>query len=92
MCLVQLDDSGRVVSLPYENLRRIKTVKMRYERTETGVGDHAERFRLRLLAHALENWNHLTGSLDRLERRSATASDSARPPDSEFWKLQLVNC
>ena len=67
MCLVQLDDSGRVVPLPYENLRRIKTVKMRYERTETGVGDHAERFRLRLLAHALENWNHLTGSLDRLD-------------------------
>ena len=40
---------------------------MRYERTEAGVNDHAERLRLRLLAHALENWNHLTGSLDRLE-------------------------
>ncbi len=67
MCLVQLDDNGRVVSIPYENLRRIKTVRMRYEGTETGTEDHAERFRLRLLAHALENWNHLTGSLDRLD-------------------------
>ena len=65
--LVQLDDDGRSVWLPYENLRRIKDVRMRYERTETGVGDHAERLRLRLLAHALENWNYLTGSLDRLD-------------------------
>ena len=67
MCSVQLDDDGRVVPIPYQNLRRIKTVKMRYERRETSVEDHAERFRLRLLAHALENWNHLTGSLDRLD-------------------------
>ncbi len=66
-CLVQFHEDGRSVWLPYENLRRIKTVKMRYERTETGPEDHAERFRLRLLAHALENWNHLTGSLDRLD-------------------------
>ena len=67
MCSVQLDDDGRVVQIPYENLRRVKTVKMRYARTEMSVEDHAERFRLRLLAHALENWNHLTGSLDRLD-------------------------
>ena len=65
--LVQFDEDGRSDWLPYENLRRIKSVKMRYERTETGIEDHAERFRLRLLAHALENWNHLTGSLDRLD-------------------------
>ena len=67
MCSVQLDDDGSVVPIPYENLRRIKTVGMRYGRTETDVKDHAERFRLRLLAYALENWNHLTGSLDRLD-------------------------
>ncbi len=65
--LVQLDDTGRSVWLPYENLRRIKDVRMRYARAETGVENHAERLRLRLLAHALENWNHLTGSLDRLD-------------------------
>src|SRR5262249_47101361 len=65
--LVQLDDDGRSVWLPYENLRRIKDARTRYSRAETGVDDHAERFRLRLLAHALENWNNLTGSLDRLD-------------------------
>ena len=65
--LVQLDEDGRSVWLPYENLRRIKGVRLRYERAETRVADHAERLRLRLLAHALENWNHLTGALDRLD-------------------------
>jgi superfamily II DNA or RNA helicase len=65
--LVQLDRTGRSVWLPYENLRRIKDARSRYLRSETNVPDHPERFRLRLLAHALENWNLLTGSLDRLD-------------------------
>ena len=65
--LVQLDEDGRSVWLPYENIRRIKDVRLRYWRAETGVNDHAGRFRLKLLAHALENWNNLTGSLDRLD-------------------------
>lgn len=65
--LVQLDDDGRSLWLPYENLRRIKDVRLRYQRRQTGSHDHADRFRLKLLAHALENWNHLTGSLDRLD-------------------------
>lgn len=65
--LVQLENDGRSVWMPYENLRRIKDVQMRFERAESNVDDHAERLRLRLLAHALENWNHLTGSLDRLD-------------------------
>ena len=65
--LVQFDDDGRSVWLPYENLKRIKDVQMRYERGETRVEDHPERFRLKLLAHALENWNQMTGSLDRLD-------------------------
>lgn len=65
--LVQLDRTGQSVWLPYENLRRIKDPRHRYVRGETGVPDHPERFRLKLLAHALENWNFLTGSLDRLD-------------------------
>ena len=40
---------------------------MRYVRAEVGHPDHATRYRLKVLAHALENWNHLTGSLDRLD-------------------------
>lgn len=66
-CLVQLHDTGNSVWLPYENLRRIKDVSMRYVRAETGAADHAQRFRLRLLANALESWNELTGALDRLD-------------------------
>ncbi len=65
--LVQLDEDGQSVWLPYENLRRLKDVRTRYVRGETNGEDHPERFRLKLLAHALENWNHLTGSLDRLD-------------------------
>jgi hypothetical protein len=65
--LVQLDEDGRSIWLPFENLRRLMDVRMRFERAATRVSDHAERFRLRFLAHALENWNQLTGSLDRLD-------------------------
>jgi superfamily II DNA or RNA helicase len=65
--LVQLEEDGRSIWLPYENLRRLMDVRMRFERIAPRVTDHGERFRLRILAHALENWNHLTGSLDRLD-------------------------
>jgi hypothetical protein len=65
--LVQLDDTGRSLWLPYENLRRIKDPQLRFIRVETGPANPAERLRLRLYAHGLENWNQLTGSLDRLD-------------------------
>lgn len=65
--LVQMDSDGRSLWLPYENLRRVPDVRMLYERAAPQAEDHAERFRLKLLAHALENWNHLTGALDRLD-------------------------
>lgn len=65
--LVQLEQTGESVWLPYENLRRLKDVQMRYERGELESEHYAERFRLRMLAHALENWNNMTGSLDRLD-------------------------
>ncbi len=64
--LVQFDNDGRSLWLPYENLRRVKDAKARYLRSEIGEPNHATRFRLKLLANALENWNQLTGSLDRL--------------------------
>lgn len=65
--LVQLDENGASLWLPYQNLKRIQDVQVRYQRARTAVPDHAERFRLRLLAHALENWNSMTGALDRLD-------------------------
>lgn len=65
--LVQLERDGRSVWLPFENLRRLKDVRLRYVRAETNIEDHAERFRLKLLANALESWNNLTGALDRLD-------------------------
>jgi hypothetical protein len=65
--LVQFEDDGKSIWFPYENLRRIMSVEMVFSRSETSHADSAERFRLRLLAHALENWNQLTGSLDRLD-------------------------
>jgi len=65
--LVQWDNTGRSTWMPYENLRRIKDAGKRFEQVDAGGNDAAERLRLRLLAYALENWNQLTGSLDRLD-------------------------
>jgi ERCC4-related helicase len=65
--LVQWDDTGRSTWMPYENLCRVKDASGFYERAEVRHVDAGQRFRLRLLAYALENWNQLTGSLDRLD-------------------------
>jgi hypothetical protein len=65
--LVQLADSGHSVWLPYENLRRIHGVPLLYRRAQLDHPDHAERCRLRMLAHALESWNEVTGALARLD-------------------------
>ncbi|MDW8444626.1 MAG: hypothetical protein RML45_10275 [Acetobacteraceae bacterium] len=65
--LVQWDDSGRSTWMPYESLRRIKDPARRFSQRDPGQPDAAERLRLRLLAHALENWNQPSGSLDRLD-------------------------
>lgn len=65
--LVQWDDTGRSTWMPYENLRRVKDAAGFFERAEVRHADAGQRFRLRLLAYALENWNQLTGSLDRLD-------------------------
>ena len=65
--LVQLYVNGQSIWFPYENMRRIKDVQRRYITAEARTEDHAERLRMKILAHALENWNHLTGALDRLD-------------------------
>jgi superfamily II DNA or RNA helicase len=65
--LVQWHDSGRSTWMPYENLRRVKDPELRFQRQDLQHKGSAERFRLRVLSYALENWNQLTGSLDRLD-------------------------
>jgi superfamily II DNA or RNA helicase len=65
--LLQLADTGRSVWLPYENLKRIPSVALRYQRRQVDHPEHAERCRLRMLAHALESWNEVTGALARLD-------------------------
>ena len=65
--LVQWHDTGRSSWVPYENLRRVKDPETRFTRKELQHEGLSERFRLRLFSHALESWNKLTGSLDRLD-------------------------
>jgi ERCC4-related helicase len=65
--LVQVADTGRSVWLPYENLKRIPGVALCYQRAQVDHPNHADRCRLRMLAHALESWNEVTGALARLD-------------------------
>lgn len=66
--LVQFHESGVARWLPFQTLGRIKPVEDRLLGGEVGpFGDHAERFRLRVLAHALEAWDWSTGALGRLD-------------------------
>lgn len=67
LVLVQLHSTGESRWLPYGNLLRIRDAKIKYERAEAPESDSAERFRLKALAYALEAWNQITGSLDRLD-------------------------
>ena len=67
MVLVQLHSTGESRWLPYEKLVRIRDARIKYERKETSELDSAERFRLKMLAYALDSWNQVTGALDRLD-------------------------
>ena len=62
--LVQLHETGESRWLPYENLLFISPASGRFRDTEA---DSAERFRLKVLAYALDSWNQVTGSLDRFD-------------------------
>lgn len=65
--LVEFPESGQRMWLPYQNLRQVKGVRHRYFVGDRGDEHSAERFRLRVLAHALEIWNENTGALSRLD-------------------------
>ena len=64
MVLVQLHNTGESRWLPFERLVRVRDARWKY------LGTHVtapELFRLKVLAHALDSWNQVTGSLDRLD-------------------------
>jgi superfamily II DNA or RNA helicase len=64
--LVEFWESRQSVWLPWQNLRKTESTADRFKRSKLGAEDHAERFRLRTLAHALEKWNKNTGALSTL--------------------------
>jgi superfamily II DNA or RNA helicase len=65
--LVDFLESGEKHWLPFQNLIQIKGVRHRFMLGQTGNKNNAERFRLRNLAYAIENWNENTGSLSNLD-------------------------
>ena len=65
--LVEFPDSGYTKWLPYQNLEWIKGAKHRFIVGDIGPKDSAERFRLKVLSHAITTWNENTGSLSRLD-------------------------
>ena len=67
MVLVQLHATGESRWLPFEHLARVRDAAWKYEHADSKEADAAERFRLKVLAYALESWNQITGALDRLD-------------------------
>ncbi|MBU2967544.1 DEAD/DEAH box helicase family protein [Amphritea atlantica] len=65
--LVEFTASGSTKWLPYETLSWIKGPKHRFILGDCGDHNSAERFRLKVLAHAIETWNENTGSLSRMD-------------------------
>ncbi len=66
--LVQFAESGETRWLPFQALRFVMPVEKRLELGKLGKhADHAERFRLRVLAKALESWDANTGAFGRLD-------------------------
>ena len=64
MVLVQLHRTGESRWLPFEQLVRVRDAGWKYAHAAT---DTPESFRLKVLAYALDSWNQVTGSLDRLD-------------------------
>ena len=67
LALVQLHTTGESRWLPYENLARVMDARLKFPRAEASDPDAAQRFKLKTLAYALDSWNQVTGSLDRLD-------------------------
>ena len=64
MVLVQLHRTGESRWLPFEQLVRVRDARWKYSNADA---TDSELFRLKVLAYALDSWNQVTGSLDRLD-------------------------
>jgi len=64
--LIEFPETAQRVWLPYENLRFVRGARQRFLLGQLGGTGHAERFRLRSLAYAIETWHENTGALSRL--------------------------
>lgn len=64
--LIEFPDTGERVWFPYENLRYVRGAQQRFLLGQLGNSGHAEHFRLRALAYAIETWHENTGALSRL--------------------------
>lgn len=64
--LVEFPESSAKHWLPFERLAYVQSPQHRFVVGNTGAADAAERFRLKFLAHAIENWNENTGALAHL--------------------------
>ena len=64
MVLVQLHRNGESRWFPFERLARVRDARWKFLNS---ASDESERFRLRVLAYALDSWNQITGALDRLD-------------------------
>ncbi len=62
--LVQLHTTGESRWLPFEHLVRVRDAGWKYS---NAAADDPGSFRLKVLAYALDSWNQVTGSLDRLD-------------------------
>ncbi|MFO4747832.1 helicase-related protein [Vibrio cholerae] len=65
--LVKFSESSITRWLPFERLSWIKGVEHRFCTNDFGDVTTPMKFKLKVLAHAIENWNENTGSLSRLD-------------------------
>ena len=65
--LVEFMGTGEKLWLPFERLTQTKNVRQRFLTASDLQEDSAECFRLKFLAHAIDNWNENTGSLSRMD-------------------------
>ncbi|MGA0113738.1 MAG: helicase-related protein, partial [Candidatus Nanopelagicaceae bacterium] len=64
--LVDFEEKGLRVWMPFESLRWVRSVRHALERASEPSAGAAERFRLRNLSYALQGWHENTGALSKL--------------------------